>query len=249
MEKQNLFDIIPSKTAFWIGVGSAVLALGTVGFLILATCMFRGDCSISSSPSGAKPIAVNAPSGSDDSETIPAGNVPSVTEDDHVKGSKNAPVTIIEYSDFECPYCGAFIPTVEQVLAQYKDKVRLVYRHFPLSFHPAALPAALASECAAEQGKFWEFHDALFQNQTALTDTLYKKLTADNKLNTTKFNDCLSSQKYLDKVQNQAAAGGAAGVNGTPGTFIIGPDGTATPITGAVPVSSLTAAIDAALNN
>lgn len=251
MEKQNLFDIIPSKTAFWLGVGSAILGIGTLGFILLATCMFRGSCNISELSLGSgntKGIAVNQPSPSaDDSAPAPTGAVPSVSNDDHIKGNKNAPVTLIEYSDFQCPYCGAFEPTMETVLAKYKDQVRLVYRHFPLSFHPNAQPAALASECASEQGKFWEFHTAMFKNQDSLGDDFYKKLASDNKLNMGKFNDCVSTQKYLKKVQDQATAGGAAGINGTPGTFVIGKDGSATPITGAVPAETFFAAIDKAL--
>lgn len=249
MEKQNLFDVIPSKTAFWIGVGSSILGIGTLGFILLATCMFRGSCSISSFGSGSNnggAIAINNDP-SDTTAPLPTGTVPSVSDDDHIKGNKNAPITLIEYSDFECPYCGAFTPTLDSVMAKYKDQVRLVYRHFPLSFHPQAEPAALASECAAEQGKFWEFHDAMFQNQESLSADFYKKLASDNKLNVNKFNDCVSTKKYLTKVQNQAAAGGAAGVNGTPGTFVIGKDGSATPITGAVPEATLSAAIDKAL--
>jgi protein-disulfide isomerase len=248
MEKQNLFDIIPSKTAFWLGIGSAILGIGTLGFILLATCMFRGSCSISDlslKGDSGKGIAVNAdPSGE---EPAPTGAVPAVTDEDHIKGNKNAPVTLIEYSDFECPYCGAFEPTMDTVLAKYKDQVRLVYRHFPLSFHANAQPAAIASECAAEQGKFWEFHAAMFKNQDALSADFYKKLATDNKLNLTKFNDCVSTQKYLTKIQDQASAGGAAGINGTPGTFVIGKDGTATPITGAVPAETFFTAIDKAL--
>lgn len=252
-EKQNLFDIIPSKTAFWLGVGTAILGVGTLGFILLATCMFRGSCSISDLSLGgsndAKGIAVNNPAPSADTATAPAptGTVPTVTAEDHLKGNKNAPVTLIEYSDFQCPYCGSFEPTLDTVMAKYKDQVRLVYRHFPLSFHPNAQPAALAAECASEQGKFWEFHSAMFKNQDSLSEDYYKKLATDNKLNMNKFNDCVSTQKYLKKIQDQAASGGAAGINGTPGTFVIGKDGSATPITGAVPEATLSAAIDKAL--
>lgn len=249
-DKKSLFDVIPSKTAFYLGIGTSILGIGTLGFILLATCMFRGSCNISELSLGAnnaKPIVVNNPTDTDTAAPAPTGTVPSVSDEDHIKGNKNAPVTLIEYSDFECPYCGAFEPTMDTVLAKYKDKVRLVYRHFPLSFHPSALPAALASECAAEQGKFWEFHAAMFKNQDALNDDFYKKLATDNKLNMTKFNDCVSTQKYLKKVQDQAAAGGAAGINGTPGTFVIGKDGSATPITGAVPAETFSAAIDKAL--
>ena len=126
----------------------------------------------------------------------------------------------------------------------YNGKVRLIYRHFPLSFHPNAQPAALAAECASEQGKFWEFHDALFANQDKESDSYYTELAQTNKLDMKKFADCVSTKKYLSKIQAEASAGGAAGINGTPGTFLIGKDGSATPITGAVPVETLTAAID-----
>ena len=249
-DKKSLFDVIPSKTAFWLGIGAAILGVGTLGFIVLATCMFRGSCTISSlGTDNGKAIAINNPSPSDDTNTAPAptGTVPTVSNDDHIKGNKNAPVTLIEYSDFQCPYCGAFEPTIDSIMNKYKDQVRLVYRHFPLSFHPNALPAAIASECAAEQGKFWEFHSAMFKNQDSLSDDFYKKLASDNKLNMGKFNDCVSTQKYAKSIQDEAAAGGAAGINGTPGTFVIGKDGTATPITGAVPEATLTAAIDKAL--
>ena len=247
---QNFFDSIPSQTAFWIGCATSILVVGTLGFILLAGCMLTQKCSVSGLSLGsAKGIAINQPS--DDAQNAaapaPTGTVPSVSADDHMKGNKNAPVTLIEYSDFQCPYCGAFEPTLDAVLAKYKDQVRLVYRHFPLSFHPNALPAALAAECASEQGKFWEFHDAMFKNQDSLSADYYKKLAADNKLNISKFNDCVSTQKYLKKVQDEAAAGGAAGISGTPGTFVIGKDGSATPITGAVPAESFSAAIDKAL--
>ena len=247
-DSKDLFDNIPSKTAFWIGFATAILSIGFVGFILLGSCMLTNKCSgikLGGDDTTAKPIAVNNPSPTPDAAApAPTGTVPSVTKDDHVKGDASAPVTMIEYSDFQCPYCGAFEPTVAQVLKQYGNKIRFVYRHFPLSFHPNAEPAALASECASEQGKFWQFHDALFANQDKESDSYYTQLATDNKLNMKQFADCVSSKKYEAKITAEAAAGGAAGINGTPGTFLIGKDGTATPITGAVPVETLTAAID-----
>ncbi|MBI4090954.1 MAG: thioredoxin domain-containing protein, partial [Candidatus Komeilibacteria bacterium] len=112
-------------------------------------------------PGGTQPT-VNQP-------TQPSGpegdatKIAAVSKDDHIRGDVNAEVTLIEYSDFECPFCARFRPTVTQALAEYQGKVRLVYRHFPLrSIHPQAQKAAEASECASEQGKFWEMHDKLF---------------------------------------------------------------------------------------
>ena len=246
---QSFFDAIPSKTAFWIGCATSVLAVGTVGFIVLAGCMLTQKCAVSGlglGDSEGKGIVVNAPSGPEP-DAIPTGTVPTVTDDDHMLGDKNAPVTLIEYSDFECPYCSSFEPTLSQILKTYAGKVRLVYRHFPLSFHQNALPAALASECGSEQGKFWEFHNALFANQDKLNDAYYTTLAQNNKLDMKKFAECVSTKKYEAKIQAEASAGGAAGINGTPGTFIIGKDGTATAVTGAVPEATLSAAIDKAL--
>ena len=161
-ESKDLFDNIPSKTAFWIGFATAILSIGFVGFILLGSCMLTNKCSgikLGGDDTGsAAPIAVNNPAPTPDAAApAPTGTVPAVTKDDHVKGGDaSAPVTMIEYSDFQCPYCGAFEPTVAQVLKQYGNKIRFVYRHFPLSFHPNAEPAALASECASEQGKFWQ---------------------------------------------------------------------------------------------
>ena len=242
MDQKPLFDLIPSKTAFWIGFATAILVLGTLGFIFLGSCLLRGSCSLPSFEG--KTIAVDKTQANTDNNTAPSGEIPVVTADEHIRGDKNAPITLIEYSDFQCPFCKAYHPTVKQVMDQYKGKVRWVYRHFPLSFHPNAEPAALASECASEQGKFWEFADALFANQDSLGDDFYKKLAADNKLNLNKFNDCVSSGKYLEKIRTQAQDGGNAGVTGTPGSFLISKEGRATPITGAVPLQTLTAEID-----
>ena len=170
-----------------------------------------------------------------------------MTDDDHSRGPKDAAVTIVEYSDFECPFCGRFHPTLQQAMSEYEGKVRWVYRHFPLSFHPNAQPAANASECAAEQGKFWEFADNIYGNQEKINDAYYKTVVTSLGLNVSKWEDCYTTKKYDSKIQSQATAGGAAGVNGTPGSFIIGKDGKAIPIQGALPYESVKAAIDQVL--
>lgn len=99
--------------------------------------------------------------------------MPQITSDDHKKGAINGQITMMEFSDFECPFCARFFPTVEQVKANYANDVTIVYKHFPLSFHQMAKPAAVAAECANEQGKFWQMHDKLFELSTA------QKLTND----------------------------------------------------------------------
>lgn len=165
-----------------------------------------------------------------------------LAEENHIRGNKNAKVKLVEYSDFQCPFCERAYPTLQQVLKDYGDKVSLEYRHYPLSFHPFAQKAAEASECAAEQGKFWEFHDKNFENQTSLSFEALKQWAKDLGLNTKKFNNCLDTDKYAQKVADQTKEGGAKGVNGTPTTFINGQ-----PVVGAQPYEAFKQAIDAEL--
>jgi protein-disulfide isomerase len=138
------------------------------------------------------------------------------------KGPANAPIEIIEFSDFQCPFCQRANPTVRQVLQTYGDRVRFVYRHFPLGNHPNARPAAEASQCAAEQGKFWEYHDRLFANQSRLGEADLKQSAAELGLDTTKFNACVDTHKYRAQVEADMKAGEEAGVNGTPAFFVNG---------------------------
>lgn len=154
-------------------------------------------------------------------------------------GPANAPVTIIEFSDFQCPFCSRMIPTLEQVKAKYGDKIRLVFRQFPLDFHPHAQKAAEASLCANEQGKFWELHDAMFQNQQQLAPENLKARAAGLGMNAEQFNACLDSGKFAAQVATDRAQGTAAGVSGTPAIFINGRF-----INGAVPFEQIAAVID-----
>ncbi|MDA2922801.1 DsbA family protein [Patescibacteria group bacterium AH-259-L07] len=168
-----------------------------------------------------------------------------VSKDDHVRGESNAAVTLVEFSDFQCPFCNRFHPTVTQILDEYPNSVRWVYKHFPLdAIHPQARPAAEASECAAEQNKFWEFGDALFENQSRLGSDYYSEVAGDLGLNVDKFNECVSSRKYKDRVEADYQLGIRLGVRGTPASFINGEL-----LVGAVPYPSLQSAIEKALQN
>jgi protein-disulfide isomerase len=155
------------------------------------------------------------------------------------RGPAGAPVTIVEFSDFQCPFCARLIPTVEQVLAKYGDKVRLVFRQFPLTFHAHARKAAEASLCAHEQDGFWALHDAMFQNQAQLAEAELKTKAAALGMNAEAFAACLDSGKYAGQVDEDLAAGGAAGVSGTPALFINGRF-----ISGAVPLEDITSVVD-----
>lgn len=249
-QPKSFFDSLPSKQSFWLGFATAILALGTLGFILLGSCVLGGDCAIeglAASKSDKSVAAAAAPSEAAAVPTPTATGVPTVTDADHIRGDADAPITIIEYSDFECPFCGRFHPTMQQVMEEYDGKVRWVLRHFPLSFHPQALPAANAVECASEQGKFWEYADELFANQSSLGDSYYAKLAADLGLNVSTWQDCYDSDKYQDAIEAQAQSGASAGVSGTPGSFVIDQDGNAIPIKGALPFSSVAAAIDSVL--
>jgi protein-disulfide isomerase len=139
------------------------------------------------------------------------------------RGADNAPVTIVEFSDFECPYCGGLFPTLKQVEKNYPQAVRIVYRQFPLTnLHPHAMKAAEASLCAAEQHKFWEFHDSMFSNQRELSVPDLKQRAVDLKLDAKAFNECIDSGRQASAIQADIQEGAKAGVTGTPAMFING---------------------------
>jgi len=138
------------------------------------------------------------------------------------KGPKTAPIELIEFSDFQCPYCLRADPTVKQVLATYGDKIRFVYRHYPLPGHPSARPAAEAAACAGEQGQFWPYHDLLFANPSKLSDADLKQHASALGLNAGQFNSCVDTHKPKALVDADVKAGEDAGVNGTPAFYING---------------------------
>lgn len=139
------------------------------------------------------------------------------------KGPEDAPVTLAEFSDFQCPYCRGLSPTLQKIALDYKDKVRIVYLQFPLAdIHPQALKAAEASLCAREQGKFWEMHDAMFADQGNLGIEDLKRKAAGLFLDMESFGACLESGKHFADVRNDVREGVKAGVSGTPALFING---------------------------
>jgi len=136
-------------------------------------------------------------------------------------GGTNAPVTIIAFSDYECPFCKRAEGSVSKVMSTYGDKVRYVHRDFPLPFHEHARPAAEAARCAEAQGKFWEYHDKLFASQDLSPDKL-KELATQLGLDRSKFDECLAKQPYDAGIEKDIADGAEVGVSGTPAFFING---------------------------
>ena len=146
-----------------------------------------------------------------------------VNADDPSQGKADAPVTVVEFSDFQCPFCLRVMPTLKELRAKYGDRMRLVWKDFPLTqIHPQAFVAAQAGNCAREQGKFWEYHDKLFANQSALQPESLKKYAADAGLDAAKFNQCLDSSKYEARVQESLGAGSRLGINSTPTMYVNG---------------------------
>jgi protein-disulfide isomerase len=136
-------------------------------------------------------------------------------------GGPNAPILMIEFSDYECPFCKRADVTVQEVMKTYGDKVRLVHRDFPLSFHAHARPAAEAARCAEAQGKFWEYHDKLFASQDLSPEKL-QALATEVGLDRAKFDECMSKQQFNAGIEKDIADGSDAGVTGTPAFFING---------------------------
>jgi protein-disulfide isomerase len=170
-------------------------------------------------------------------------NLSEIASKGNVRGNPDAPITILEFSDFQCPFCSRFHQTMLKIMDEYPDKVKWVYRHFPLdSIHPVARKAAEASECAGDQNKFWEYNDQLFAEQDKISPGFLKELAQEIGLNTEEFNQCLDSGKYASLVEEDLQQGLSIGVRGTPGNFIN--DQT---LGGAVPYEQLKTTIDSLL--
>ena len=171
---------------------------------------------------------------------VEAGNAPA-------KGPKNAPVTIVEWSDFQCPFCGRAQPTLKQIMEQYAGKVRLVWKNQPLSFHPNAMPAAEAAMAAYEVGgadKFWKMHDRFFEKQNELSPAFYEQVAGEIGLDVGRWKAAVESRKAQPAIQADMSAGNAVGANGTPTFFINGKK-----LVGAMPFESFKAVIDAELSS
>jgi protein-disulfide isomerase len=146
-----------------------------------------------------------------------------VTPDDHFQGPENAPVTLVEYGDYQCPYCGRAYPIVKALQEDFGEQLRFVFKHFPLAqIHPLAEPAAETAEYAGGKGQFWEMHDGLYQNQPRLEVPLFFELAQDLGLSGDGLRDALESHEFLPRIRKDFMGGVKSGVNGTPSFFING---------------------------
>ncbi len=148
---------------------------------------------------------------------------PAVSSIDHAEGNLDADLVIVEYGDYQCPYCGAAYPILKEFMSQFGKQIKFVFRNFPLSeIHRYARAAALAAEAAALQGKFWEMHDSIYENQRNLNDSFLFELAEKLNLNVAQFKSDIESSELADKVDSDFESGVISGVNGTPSFYVNG---------------------------
>jgi protein-disulfide isomerase len=226
------------------------------GAILLAGALIAGALVFSGMGNGQKQIGQVLPDSAGNGAVAPTGNfdkVAPVTGVDHIFGNKKAKVKVVEFSDFECPFCRRFGETMKQVVADYNGKVAWVYRHFLLeSMHPYAKKAAEASECAAELGgndKFWQYADKFIEltANSGATDATFVEAATAVGLNKVAFEKCLASGKYLEKISKQMADGINAGCQGVPYSIVIVDDKPVSTIGGAMPIEKVKEIIDRAL--
>ena len=233
--------------AFFAGSYFSMLNSDTVSKTELDSAVAKLEAKIASIPTSGQP-------------TQPTQPIKISLDDDPVRGNPDAPITILEFSDFQCPFCARFyVQTLPSIKEEYIDtgKVNFVYRDFPIqSIHPNALPAAVAAECANEQGKYWEYHDILFEKQNSWakldTDTListFSQYANDVGLKEDQFGSCLETGKYLEEIQHDLNDGRSYDITGTPGFFIGNEEIGFVKVSGAQPFESFKRVIDAQLES
>jgi len=236
-------------TFFKLGITVAVILLLVISFQLktVNTNLDSANTKLTAMSAFFDKIDQGTPQPPAQPEEKPAPTIDTekLMDDDAVKGDKDAPVTIIEFSDYECPFCARFYSqTYLQIKSQYIDtgKVKLVFRDFPLSFHRQAQKAAEAAECAGDQGRYYDMHDKLFEEGVKGGVPTFRSYAKDLGLDTEEFNKCLDSGKHASEVRKDMADGSAAGIRGTPGFIINGQV-----VSGAQPFNVFKQIIDAEL--
>lgn len=240
-------DVAPDSTkpANSLGVPAAIVIAG--GLIALAVYYGGGQGTANRVAAVDQPAITVPPAAAP--EVPPIGDIRPVADTEYVRGPANAKVTIIEYSDLECPFCKRFHPTMQQLVKEYPNDVRWVYRHFPLpQLHQQAPKESMAVECANEQGKGWEMIDKIYEvtpsNDGLDLTTLPQLASQVGVANAVTFKACLDSDKYKSKVDADVTDAAAAGGRGTPYSVLITADGQKIPISGAQPYATVKATVD-----
>ena len=234
-KKSKLFENSNPRLVFVLGlvIGVGVFSLLSLAILISMAAKDDNEDESSESNSNANVNVAAQNTNSQAQDGVNASAI-SITDVDYVYGNSDAEVTFVEFSDFQCPYCSKFHPTMASFAEKNKDKIRWVFKHFPLKSHPQAQPAAIAAECAGEQGKYYEYVEALFENQDSLAKEYYPQLAAELGISTGQFETCLTSPEAADKVSADYQMALQAGVTGTPNVIVMNKAGEAQMVSGAV---------------
>lgn len=249
-ERQGFLESLRPKTAFVVGVGVAIFASFVVGFFLMLWLTFAGDGTAFSrnvTTVTETATAVTQPTTTKDIQLAP------VTDSDWIRGDKKAKISIVEFSDTECPFCKQFHPVMQRIVEEYDGKVNWVYRHFPIaSLHSRAAKEFEATECAGELGGndgFWDYLDRIFEitpSNDGLDPAQLPKIASYVGLDEAAFTACLDSGKYNAKVQQSVNAAVAAGAQGTPYSVIVAGE-EFIPLNGALPYEQVKATLDAIL--
>ena len=213
----------------------ALVKKGTAKGKLYETIMKEAKAQVAAAPSGGVEPGGPGPGGPEMDKTVykvEVGKAPS-------RGPKNAPITVVVFSDFECPYCSKVEPNIAQLEKDFPGKIKVVWKDFPLSFHQNARPAAIAARVAGEEGKFWQMHEKLFQNQRALDRASLERYAQEIGLDVAKLKNALDTNKYNADIDADMKSGAAVGVQGTPATFINGRK-----VSGAVPYPTFKAIVE-----
>lgn len=250
--RRGFFSSLSPKASFFVGLGSMIIVFFVVGFFVLLNMVLEdkkdGNNAVANTGAG----TVAAGEVTDPNAPVELADV---TEADWIRGKDDARITLVEYSDLECPFCKRFHETLNQLMATYPNDVRWVYRHYPLaSLHPKAAKEAEATECAGEQGgeeAFWKYTDRLYEitpSNNGLDPAELPKIAEYAGLDVSRFNECLSSGKFKTKVDSQTNDAIRAGGQGTPYSVIL-VDNEKIPVTGgAVPFEQLDAFVKSVLS-
>lgn len=219
----KLKNMTEKRKDFLLGLTTGTSAAFFIALIILSGSYYSNVMKISENKKAEKEVVEDSYKQKEVSKNSIVNSDIKIVEGDYIRGRKDAPITIVEFSDFQCPFCSRFHETLSQVMAEYPNDVNWVFRHFPLDkIHPYARQASEATECAGEQGKFWEYNDGLFANQKSINPQYLNILANNIGLDAGQFQACLDEGKYSDKVENDFQIGKKNGITGTPGWFING---------------------------
>lgn len=253
-ESKSVLEFLGAKKSFGLGFASALIVMIVIGFVMQVSGSGFSLGAKKTTTFGGTNTGTQGTGSDTGSDTGVATSITlnPITSDDHLIGDlETAQVVMVEFSDYDCPFCSSFHPTLQRVKDEYGDQVAWVYRHFPLdSLHPEARTKAEASECVAELGgddAFWAFTDIMFDSSRSISAAQLGTIAAEVGVSQSDFETCMTENRYSDEVQKDYQDAVASTGRGTPHTVIVSADGTKVPLSGAVPFEQVKSTIDSML--